>query len=32
MTDWITKDLKASTISSGENSNPVVFPTIQNHL
>lgn len=32
MTDWITKDLKASTIPSGENSNPVVFPAIQNHL
>lgn len=32
MTNWITKDLKASTIPSGENNNPVVLPTIQNNL
>lgn len=32
MADWITKDFKASTISSAENSKPVVFLTIQNYL
>lgn len=32
MTDWITKDFKALNIPAAENSNPVVFPTIQNRL
>lgn len=32
MTGWVTKDFKASAILAAENSNAVVFPTIQNHL